>query len=380
MRTVLNSGSILTDEPLPHQLPENRSKYNLGLALSEALDATTAASRPNAFRSLKGLVGETSKEIELRSGRTPHGVFVPFSAPVNGLEYRALTTTTGAGSIQTHLEPENLIDVLRAKLVTARLGARMIEIPSGLLALPRKTATSVPSWVAEGVAPGAGSAPSFDSVPVNPNTITCYANITRRYLSSTWAKGTDTVAADIVAAIAVAVDAIAFNGLGTGGQPTGLMNMSGISNFPLGTNGAALTYANLCNMEKVIGNANADSAADASMGFATTPNVRAALRQLSRDGTSGPVVWTDENRVIGMPAYATTNIPSNLAKGTGSALSGMVYGNYNDLCICNWGAVDILVNPFAYSSTGYIVVRAYFDVDVEVRHLASFLTVNDIIA
>lgn len=82
--------------------------------------------------------------------------------------------------------------------------------------------------------------------------------------------------------------------------------------------------------------------------------------------------------MIGYPAVATTGLPGN---PTGPVAGTIIYGNWADLLIASWaGGLDILVNPFESTAylKGRILVRAMKDVDVAVRHAASFVFQADI--
>ena len=72
------------------------------------------------------------------------------------------------------------------------------------------------------------------------------------------------------------------------------------------------------------------------------------------------------------------NVPSNLTKGTSSGVcSAIIFGNFNDLIIGQWGGTDILVDPYTGSGSGTIRVVVFADVDVAVRHAESFSATQD---
>jgi hypothetical protein len=58
----------------------------------------------------------------------------------------------------------------------------------------------------------------------------------------------------------------------------------------------------------------------------------------------------------------------------------MIFGNFNDLVIGQWGVLDILVDPYTGSNKGSVRVVAMQEVDVAVRHAASFAAIKDIVA
>ena len=69
----------------------------------------------------------------------------------------------------------------------------------------------------------------------------------------------------------------------------------------------------------------------------------------------------------------------NLREGSGSSLSAMIFGNFNDLIIGEWGSLDLIFDPFTNSTTGTMRVTAFMDVDVAVRHTESFAAIQDMV-
>ncbi|MHC5544654.1 phage major capsid protein, partial [Singulisphaera rosea] len=125
-----------------------------------------------------------------------------------------------------------------------------------------------------------------------------------------------------------------------------------------------------------LGNANADVG---SLAFVTTPNGRYKLKTTEKASGTGRYLWDDEAGPLGYPAYATKNLPSNLVHGSGTGLSPIVFGNFQDLAIGMWGPVDILVDPYRFTTAGYVRIRALQDMDVNLRHLTSFVVVPDMV-
>ena len=168
-------------------------------------------------------------------------------------------------------------------MVIGELGGRTVQIGQGLFALPRKSATAQPSWVAEGAAPGSGtSLATATQAKFTPHSLTGYTDATRLFLHQALPTIEEVIFGDLMTSIAVEVDRVGLNGVTASGQPTGLLNLGSITPFPLNANGAAITLANLCAIEAAIGNANADAGAGAKLGWATTPNGRSKLRQTQK--------------------------------------------------------------------------------------------------
>ena len=77
----------------------------------------------------------------------------------------------------------------------------------------------------------------------------------------------------------------------------------------------------------------------------------------------------------------SNNVPSNGTKGSGTGLSSVIYGNFADLLIGMWGALEILVDPYDSNfAKGSVSVRAMQTLDIAVRHPESFAVMSDAIA
>jgi len=105
------------------------------------------------------------------------------------------------------------------------------------------------------------------------------------------------------------------------------------------------------------------------------------MRQTPRQtsGVEGNFILNDTNMLLGYNVASTTNVPSDLTKGTTSGVcSAMIFGNFNDLMIGMFGGLDVLIDPFSGSANGTIRVAMYQDIDVAVRHAESFAAIQDI--
>jgi hypothetical protein len=75
----------------------------------------------------------------------------------------------------------------------------------------------------------------------------------------------------------------------------------------------------------------------------------------------------------------TNTVPSNLTKGSGSSLSALIFGNFEDLIIGEWGVVEMLPNPYgAGYAAGSIQMRVLQTVDIAFRRSVSFVVCSDI--
>ena len=128
-----------------------------------------------------------------------------------------------------------------------------------------------------------------------------------------------------------------------------------------------------------------DNADIGSLAYLTNAKGRGKLKTVEKASNTGQFIWTDSpergfGNVNGYRAAASNQVPSNLTKATtGTALSAMIFGNWNDLVIGQWGFLDVLVDPFTLAKKGNIIVTVHQDVDIAVRRVASFAAIVDMV-
>ena len=74
----------------------------------------------------------------------------------------------------------------------------------------------------------------------------------------------------------------------------------------------------------------------------------------------GRFIWED-NELLGYRALVSTQVPSNLEKGaSGTTLSAMIFGNWSQLIIANWGGVDIIIDEITRASQAEFQMFVHF--------------------
>ena len=140
--------------------------------------------------------------------------------------------------------------------------------------------------------------------------------------------------------------------------------------------GAAITWQDIIDLEKEIAVDNADMG---SLAFLTNPKVRGQLKN-THVGTDQRMIWSENgNSLMGYPAFVTTQVPSDLEAGDTTGCSAVIFGNFSDLILGQWGGLDITVDP--YTAAKNAQVKVYIDSfwDVAVRHAQSFAAIKDAI-
>lgn len=320
-----------------------------------------------------GFEGEVSQEIALRHGKKPQGFYMPLGTEP---EFRGnLDTSTGTGAV--FVLPElPFIELLRNKTVLKELGATFLTGMNGKFSIPRQSGAGTATWVAESSSV-TGANQTFDQVAFVDKSLMAATNISRKFLYQSSVDAEAFVNNDLALILAIELDRAAINGSGSGAIPIGILQnttiQTGSTSLALGTNGAAATFANLVAMETVVANANADRG---SLKYLTTPAARGKLKVTQKATNYPEYVWQD-NEINGYEAVATNNVPANLTKGTGTGLSGIIFANWNDLVVAQWGGVDVVVNPYSNQLSGAIQISMMLEADIQVRHPESFAIISD---
>lgn len=334
-----------------------------------------SAIRSSSVGRFDGLEREVSDELAKRYGKEPRGFYVPQSIFKRDL-------TVGTDSAGGFLKPTDhlggeFIDALRANLVTSSLGARMMQGLTGDVAIPALNAKTSVGFVAENAAPGAEGAPTFRQVTMSPKTLVQYVDISRKLSMQSDPSVEQIIRDDMTRQFAAKIDEVAIEGGGSN-EPTGITQTSGIGSVAMGTNGGAITYAKLVDLEKEVA---IDNALGGSLAFLTNPKVVGAMRQTPRQasGVEGNFILNDSNTLLGYNVASTTLVPSDLTKGTSSNVcSAVVFGDFSQLMISMFGGLDVLVDPYTGSATGATRIAMYQDVDVAVRHAQAFAAILDV--
>jgi HK97 family phage major capsid protein len=324
-----------------------------------------------------GLEKEVSDAVAQRMGRPPRSFYLPMNVrSVTG----NVVGTPGLGGHAVETQLVGFIDLLRARMKVRAMGATVMTGLKGNLAIPRQITANAVSWVGENPATGVGlTALTLDQVTMTPKVAMGSTAYSRLAAHQTTPDVSALVLNDLALTAALAVDSAAINGTGSSNQPTGVRLTSGINTRPVGANGGALTWALLVGAETEIAVDNADVA---TMGWLTTPGVRGSAKTILKSATAGShFLWSDDNKMNGYRAEVSTQVPSNLTKGTSNGIChAAIFGDWSQLMIGEWGgALDVLVDPYKYADKGMVAVYSYLTVDVAVRQPSGFCLIPDIL-
>lgn len=334
----------------------------------------------------EGIELDVHREIEKKLGRSSNGIFIPLSlrsraqrAPI-ATAATGLAAASGGAVVDTSLMP--LIEILRNKMMTRALGARVLSGLTGNLSFPKQIASAVLAWVAENS--GANVSESdlsafLGSVTMGPKSAQATTAVSRQLLAQASEDVEMLIRDDLAAVNALGLDLAAINGSGANNQPRGILNTTGIGDVAGGDNGLAPAWSHIVDLETEVSVDNADLG---SLAYLTNAKVRGKLKQTEKASGTAQFIWEKGaggfGELNGYRAAASNQVPSNLDKGISTGVcSSIIYGNWNDLMIGEWGVIEIIADPFSLKKQGMIELTSFMMADVAVRRAESFAAMKD---
>ncbi len=257
-------------------------------------------------------------------------------------------------------------------------GARVFGGLIGNTDLPRVATKITASWLSENAA-GTSANELFATLSLRPKRVTAFIDCSKQLLTQS-PMFERFLRQELMATLAVEIQRVAINGTGASNDPLGILGTSGVGAVVGGTNGAAPTYANLCDLEyAVTGTAKADRG---NCAWILSPAVRRKLRQTFLNGTGSDPIWSasEAYNLLGHPAGVTPGSPDNLTKGTSSGnCSAIIFGEHSELMIGLWGpGIEVEVTTSTtYAKQGQVLVAATAYVDCGVRSPEAFAIMAD---
>lgn len=301
---------------------------------------------------------ECSLAVADNLGRDAKGLFVPMEVQ-RAMGTAASTGITDAGTLVGTDHMDNaFIDALCGESILGQLGANFMDGLVGDVDIPRLDAGASFEWLAEG-ADASDSDGTLGSVVLTPKTVAGAVPMTRRLLKQNSPSVEMIMRNDLIRGAALAIDLAGIAGTGSNGQPLGIIGQTGVNTQAIAdaTNHIP-TFAEAVGFETKL---SEDHALLGRLSYITTPSINAALKTAAKDSGSG--IMLVENKMLnGYDIYASAQVPAGK----------IIFGNFNDVMIGLWGVLDITVDTATLAKSGGLVLRAFQDVDVAVRHAESF--------
>ena len=344
-------------------------------------------------QALDGIEAEMAQEglKEAReSGFTPQGTILSkrVVSPGKMLNQRDMTATGGTnlqqGGMTIETDKGSLIDSLFESLVFSRAGAQMLTGLVGNIDLPRIVKGTAPAQKSE-----QGSAdeysPTTAQLSLSPKRLPSKTQVSKQLLLQSSNRSLDAfLERHINILLRSLIESRTITGNG-GTSPVGILNTAAIGAVVGGTNGAAPDWDDIVELETKVATENADIG---NLFYLSNAKVRGKLKRTPKaldtnsDAVDSMFILDDRNGgpLNGYDQLWTNNVPSDLTKGGSSGIcSAIIFGNFLDLVMAQWGGVEILVDPFTGAETGTTNIHAAVYYDGGVTRPESFAAMKDVL-
>lgn len=327
-----------------------KEQYSLMRALRDA-----AAGKRDTFEYRVGEAAAKASGIEAR------GLYIPADMLMRTMS--VADTANGGNTVATNILSGSFIDALRAQSVIMQIATKLDGLV-GNVQIPRQTGTSTVYKPAEKSAITQSDI-TTDFISLAPQRYGASVPVTKQLLMQSSLAVENMIKIDIAKQIALKIEADIITDILS--QVTQVVS--------LGTNGAAPTLAKLIEMETLV------NAADASMGnLKYIFNAKGKGKLKTTEKASGyPSYLMEGDMVNGYGALMSNLVPSNLTKGTGTNLSAALFGNFDDVIVGTWGGLDVVMDIYTQAKEGIINITADQFADYDLRRIASFATIKDMI-
>lgn len=354
---------VTARKPEPEKALAKEGAASIGMSASEAQQfsfrrAFLALANPNdrKLQEAASFEFEVSRAAQERSGRPSAGIQVPYDVLKAPMKMALEVGTPGSGGLLVDdvLRPGDFIELLRNRLALANLGVTTLAGLQGDISIPRQTSASTAYWVGEGDSPTA-SQPGVDQVNMSPKTLGAYVDYSRKLLLQSSIDVEGMVRNDLTRVLGLEIDRAGLYGLGNSNQPLGLSGQAGIATADLTGYG---TFAELVGLETEVAIGNADVG---NLGYLMNAATRGALKTTSKAGNEAIFVY-DNDQVNGYNVVVSNQV----------AAKDVFFGNWSDMVMAMWGGLDLMVDPYAGSTSGTVRVVALQSIDFAVKQPSSF--------
>lgn len=278
------------------------------------------------------------------------------------MEYRAniVAGTTNAGQEIVGEQKVGIIEPLRDSLVLVKAGATFLTGLVGDVSIPAYSGANA-LWKGE-VAAATDGAGTFSEVTLTPKRLTTFIDVSKQFLNQDSVDAEGMLMNDIVNAIASKLQATIFGKeAGSSTQPAGFF-----ATAP-SIKGDA-TWANIVALETAVDTSNALKNTAA---YITNAGGRGILKSTPKVADQNGFIL-EGNDTNGYPVLVTNSVAKQLQ--TEADEFGIVFGDWSQYVIGQWGAIDLVVDGISQAVNGNvrIVVNAYFD--AKPRRDAAFKT------
>lgn len=300
-----------------------------------------------------GFERECHEALEKRYGTAANGgFFVPYEVQKRDM------TVAGSGGyvVANEIQPGSFVDLLRAQTVVGRAGARVLSGLKGNIEIPKQTGAGTAYWIGSESTEITESNQTLGQLLMSPKTVGAYTEVSRLLQMQSSPSIDALIMEDLAKVLALKIDLAAISGNGAG-APIGIVNTSGIGSVT----GTSLDYAKAIEFQTDVATGNA---LVPGCVYLTSPVDAAICMQRQRFSSTDTALWVGnvlEGQMLGFRGMTTTQISD-----------GMIFGDFSQVIIGEWGMLEIAIDPTANFKAGITGIRAFQSLDVGIRNAAAF--------
>lgn len=302
----------------------------------EQFDAYTAKVIAEGRSIMSAANQAVNGQIVLPVEKRAEGDVTTPAATANGI----MATVEGAGIENVAEDKLDIVEPLRNRSALGLAGATFLTGLVGDLSIPVYSGSNC-AWKGETVTADNGEG-EFSEVNLKPKRLTAFIDISKQFIYQDSNSAEEMLRRDLVNAISEKLEMTIFGSdAGTATKPAGLFN--GVT-----ADSAAVKFGDIVDWEAEL----EDNNINGEIKYIVNPSAKAILRKTAKDTGSGLFVMAD-GEIEGNEVISTASVVKK----------GVILGDFTHLVVGQWGALDVVVDPYTKAADGMIrvVVNAYFD-------------------
>ncbi len=333
------------------EIRSDLSSFSISKAIASFKDAKIDAGREK----------EISAELEHRGfvKTCPDSILVPASAfecrDVTHLS--SLSGNSGRNVIADDYREDLFVSALREANPLTRLGVTHVGGLVGDVTVPAAATNTAVGWFSDGSALPETSA-TYKQIKASPHYVGAITEVSLGLLKQSTPDVDKLLMNDLALTLGLAVAKAAIVGTGSSGQPRGLLHADNAVPA-VATPEKVVNYDTAC--KQALLNANVDTS---RMAYLVNSGMCETVEGVvTTDGLPLPVETVFRNR----PFQYFSEVPQAKI---------LVAGDWSNLMLMQWGAVELMASEHAKFSTGGVAIRILQAVDVAVRHSSAFVSLG----
>lgn len=345
----------------------NSQEQNSGIGLSgkEArsysfLKVIRALSEPGNLRAQKEAAFEFEVSLaaaKLR-GKETENLVIPNEVLARTLTvgYPGYSAGEAAALVSSSISTESFYDVLRKRSPIMSHASLLTGLTNNV-AIPGQSFGASGYWTYEGNnAPE--NTPGFEQLNMSPKTIAAHSELSRKLVNQSSIDVENFLRRDMAKGIANTIDIALLRGPDNEASVAGITATQGIKTKYFTSDFAS--YENIVEMESLVSDGNADTE---NMRYICGSKSRRHFKTTEKfPGSGGQTIWEPGKTLNGYDALMTNHMENG----------DIILGDLENMIVGLWGGLELVVDPYSGSRSGNLIVTAFQDFDMVLRHPESF--------